>query len=120
MDNKTNIKQLKEKVKKFCDDRDWAQFHGAKDLAIAIITESSELLDIFKYKSEKEIKDLFNKPQKREHISEELADIFKNLLRFAQINDIDLSEELKKKMDKDSKNYPIEKVKGLNKKYNEY
>ena len=45
-DKKTNIQELKEKVKKFSEDRDWDQFHNAKDLAIGIITESSELLSI--------------------------------------------------------------------------
>ena len=41
MDNKTNIQELKDKIKRFCEDRDWNQYHGAKDLAIGIITESS-------------------------------------------------------------------------------
>ena len=119
MDERINIKELKEKIKKFCDDRDWEQFHGAKDLAIGIITESSELLDLFKFKSNEEIKLLFKDPKKREHISEEISDIFYYLLRFAQINNIDLSKELMKKMDKNDQKYPIEKAKGSNKKYNE-
>ena len=54
MDDKTNISQLKEKIKKFCQDRDWDQFHNPKDLAIGIITEAAELLDHFRWKSEKE------------------------------------------------------------------
>ena len=57
MDHETNIQALKEKVKLFCEERDWDQYHNAKDLAIGIITESSELLEHFRFKSEKEIEE---------------------------------------------------------------
>jgi len=65
MDDKTNIKQLKEMVKTFCEERDWDQYHNAKDLAIGIITESSELLEHFRFKSEKEVEQRLKK-RKRE------------------------------------------------------
>ena len=120
MDHETNIQELKEKIKKFCEDRDWDQFHNAKDLAIGIITESSELLEHFRFKSEKEIEEMFNSPEKRKNISEETADILYFLLRLAQKYNIDLTSEVFKKMEKNEKKYPIEKAKGSNKKYNEF
>lgn len=119
MDDNSNIKDLKNLVKKFCDERDWDKYHNAKDLAIGIITESSELLEHFRFKSIKEVEDLFNEKSKREEISEEVADIVYFILRFAERYDIDLSKELQKKINKNSKKYPIEKSKGLNKKYSE-
>ena len=119
MDDKSNIKELKDLVKKFCEERDWDQYHNAKDLAIGIITESSELLEHFRFKSIDEVDDLFYNKSKRKEISEELVDIFYFILRFAQKYNIDLSEELKEKIKKNIKNYPIEKSKGLNKKYTE-
>ena len=75
-DNESTIDDLKRIVQQFCEARDWDQYHNAKDLAIGIITESSELLDIFRFKSEREIAELFGNPAKREKISEETADIF--------------------------------------------
>ena len=54
MDSETKINELKEKVKKFSEERDWNQYHNPKDLAIGIITEASELLEHFRFKSEKE------------------------------------------------------------------
>jgi len=119
MDNKTTIEELKVKIKKFCEDRDWDQYHGAKDLAIGIITESSELLEHFRFKSQNEIEDMFKNDEKREHISEEMADIMYFLLRFAQKYDLDLSDVMIKKMIKNENKYPIEKAKGSNKKYTE-
>ena len=52
MYKKTTIYDLKTRVKKFCDQRDWDQYHNAKDLAIGIITESAELLEHFRFNSE--------------------------------------------------------------------
>jgi len=120
MDSETNIQELKEIIKKFCEDRDWDQYHNAKDLAIGIVTESSELLDHFRFKSNDEIEEFLKSPSKKEEISEELADVFYFVLRLAQKYDIDLATSLNKKMEKNEKKYPIEKVKGLNKKYTEY
>lgn len=119
MDHKITIQKLKEKVKKFCEARDWDQYHNAKDLAIAIITESSELLEHFRFKSEKEVDEMFQNPKKRDEISEEMADIFYFLLRFAQRYDVDLASELIKKLEKNDKRYSLEKFKGSNKKYSE-
>lgn len=120
VDSNTNISELKKQVKNFCDDRDWDQYHNAKDLAIGIITESSELLEHFRFKSEKEVERLFNNTIKRQEISEEMADVLFFLIRLAQRYDIDLTDELGKKMEKNEKKYPIEKAKGSNKKYTEY
>jgi NTP pyrophosphatase (non-canonical NTP hydrolase) len=119
-DQETKIHELKDKIKDFCEARDWDQFHGAKDLAIGIITESSELLEHFRFKSEKEIEEMFKNPEKKQHISEEMADVLYFLLRLAQKYDIDLTEELNNKMEKNEKKYPVDKAKGSNKKYNEF
>ncbi len=120
MDSKTNIQELKEKVKKFCEDRNWDQYHNAKELTIGIITESSELLQHFRFKSEEEIDDIFKDFNRRNEISEELADVFYFVIRLAQKYNIDLTIELNKKMQKNEQKYPIKKVKGSNKKYSEY
>jgi len=119
-DDETSVLALKEKVKEFCDSRDWDQFHGAKDLAIALAVESAELLEHFRYKSDKEVEDSFKSEKKREEICEEVADIFGMLLRFAQRYDIDLAAELDKKLVKNEKKYPLEKSKGSNRKYTEF
>lgn len=120
MDHQTNINELKEKIKKFCEDRDWDQYHNAKDLAIGIITESAELLEHFRFKSEKEVDEMFKLESKRDDITEEMADILYFLVRLAQRYNIDLTTELNKKMEKNAKRYPVEKAKGSNKKYGEF
>ena len=117
MENKT-INELMKQVQEFCEARDWDQFHNPKDLAIGLSTESNELLDIFRFKTEEQMNKIMNS-SKREHVEEEIADVFFFVLRFAQMNNIDLSEVLTKKITKNNEKYPVEKAKGSNDKYNE-
>lgn len=112
-----NVINLQGQIKKFCEERDWDQFHNPKDLAIGISTEANELLDIFRFKNEDDIKKIFM--DKKEEVEEEIADVFFFLLRFSQMNQIDLAEVLEKKIIKNEKKYPVDKAKGTNKKYTE-
>ncbi len=120
MDYQTNINELKEKIRKFCEDRDWDQFHNAKELTIGIVTEASELLQHFRFKSEKQVDEMFQNESKRQEISEEMADVLYFLVRLSQRYNIDLTSELNKKLQKNEQKYPIEKAKGSNKKYTEF
>jgi len=115
-----DIIEMQEMVKQFCDARDWEQFHNPKDLAIGISTEANELLDMFRFKSEEQMKVMMETPTKKEAISDELADTLYFILRFAQMNDIDLTEALVRKIKKNDEKYPVEKVIGKNLKYKEY
>lgn len=118
-DSNVTIDELKGIIKKFCEDRDWDQFHNPKDLSVAVITEASELLEIFRFKSDEEAEGFLSNPGKREAVADELADILYFVLRFAQKYDIDLSSEFYRKMELNNQKYPQDKFKGSNKKYSE-
>lgn len=118
-DSGTDINQLKLLAKKFSDDRDWDKYHNAKDLAIGIVTESSELLQWFRFKSDKEVDLLMKSWEMRRQVGEELADTIYFVLRLAQRYDFDLTTELRKKIKKNERRYPVKTAKGSNKKYNE-
>ena len=55
-------------VKRFSEERDWDQFHNAKDLAIGIVTEASELLEGFRFKSNGEIEEMFKDKSQSKNI----------------------------------------------------
>ena len=118
-DTLTRIAELKQMVKNFSEERDWDQFHNAKDLAIGIVTEASELLETFRFKSESEVEDLFQNESSAKKIRDELADIFYFAFRLAQKYNIDVSKSLGEKIKDNAKKYPVEKAKGSNKKYTE-
>ena len=46
------------KIREFCDEREWAQFHNPKDLAEAICREAGELLEHFLWKRPEESDDV--------------------------------------------------------------
>lgn len=106
--------RLIERIKKFCTDRDWSQFHDPKNLAISLQLEASEVLELFQW-----TKDNQAKPGKEADIADELADVFYWLIMLANHYNIDLTEALDQKMDKNEEKYPIEKAKGQSKKYTE-
>lgn len=118
-DKNTTIINLKNYVKDFCNERDWDQFHNPKDLAIAIITEASELLEMFRFKTPDDIMNIMDNPDKRLKIADELADIFYFILRFSEKYDYDLTSEFYRKMIQNANKYPVDKFKGSNKKYSE-
>ena len=100
-----------EKLLEFRDQRDWKQFHNSKDLALALSIEASELLELFLWKDNEE----FDK----EKLEEELADVFAYGLLLAEKHNLDISEIIEKKIEKNTKKYPASKAKGIAKKYDE-
>lgn len=119
MDHENTVDDLKNIVRKFCDARDWEKYHNPKDLSIGIITEASELIELFRFKDLDEVEELLENIKSRENIKQELADVLFFVLRFAQMNDIDLSKALKNKVEINENKYPADLFKGSNKKYNE-
>ena len=63
MENYT-VQELMKMVRDFCEARDWDQYHNPKDLAIGISTEANELLDIFRFKSDEQMRAIFDSPTK--------------------------------------------------------
>lgn len=114
MDETNNYKNLVARIKKFCSDRDWSQFHDPKNLAISLQLEASEVLELFQW-----TKDNNAKPGKEAEMSDELADVLYWLIMLANHYNIDLATALDKKMDKNETKYPVEKAKGNSNKYTE-
>ena len=48
-DTTTTLADLRTAVATFVAERDWAQFHNAKDLAVSICIEAAELLEEFQW-----------------------------------------------------------------------
>lgn len=119
-----DTEQLILNLRKFAEERDWGQFHTPKNLAMALSVECSELVEHFQWLDSDEVKNLqienSKNKKKREEIAEEVSDILFYLLRFSDVMNIDLQKAVDKKLEKNAKKYPAEKVRGNSKKYNEY
>jgi NTP pyrophosphatase (non-canonical NTP hydrolase) len=111
-----DLQTLLEKLIQFRDDRDWAQFQTAKNLALSISLEAAELLEHFQWTTEDQ--DL--SPDERQAMAEEVADILIYLLLFAHKLGIDPVEAAYDKISKNAGKYPADMVRGKSFKYTEY
>jgi len=119
METKVNIKELKDFYRNFTKVREWNKYHTPKDLSMAISIEAAELQELFLWKSDIDVKEMLNIPEKKERLREELADVFAYVIRMADVLDIDIIKAFYDKMEKNHNKYPIDKIKGNFKKYNE-
>ena len=117
MNNELDLKTIKEKWNTFVDERDWKQFHSPKNLATSVSIEASELLELFLWITPEESRNAMSDPILAGRIKEEVADVFLNLLYLANTLGIDLFDVMLKKIDVNIEKYPVEKSKGIAKKY---
>jgi NTP pyrophosphatase (non-canonical NTP hydrolase) len=106
-----DIQTLTNALISFRDERDWAQFHNPKDLALAISIEAGELLELFLWKDADDVS--------VEKLKRELADVLSFCLLLAQKLNFDVKEIVMDKIRQNAEKYPIEKAKGNAKKYDE-
>jgi len=110
-DRSATIANLKAVAASFTAERDWDQFHDAKDLAIGIVIEPADLLQHFRFKSDTQIQKLFESP-KRTELEDEIADVLFLLLRLSTRLDCDLPGSLERKLAKNSGHYPVKRARG--------
>ena len=114
---KLDLKTIKEKLRKFSQERDWDQYHSPKNLAMAMSVEVSELLEIFQWSNDGGMEKIEDKETKKQ-IEEEIADIFNYLVKFVDLMDLDLEQLSLEKIKKNDMKYPVNKFKGKSDKYN--
>ena len=109
METKLSVAELQRLVNSYVTERDWKRYHKPKDIAISIAIESSELLELFQWKPDPLETGKMNKELKG-HLGEELADVVIYSACMANALDIDLSEVLLDKIQKNRMKYPVGKV----------
>ena len=94
--------------------RDWEQFHSPRNLAIAIVVESAELLEHFQWMKEGE-----QRPAEahREAVEMEMADIAMLLTYLATDLGVDMNAAVSHKLAINETRYPVEKARGSSAKY---
>ena len=107
----TDIQQITRSLLAFRNERDWEQFHNAKDLAVALSVEANELLELFLWKQAEEAD--------AARVREELADVMAYALLLADKYGFDIKEIVLEKIKQNELKYPVEKAKGNARKYNE-
>ena len=107
--------QLRDSLREFAKERDWDQFHSPKNLAVALSVEAAELLEQFQWLTDAQSIELA--PDVRERVRLELADVLLYLIRLSDKLNVDLVGAARDKLLVNAQKYPIDKAKGVAKKY---
>ncbi len=109
----SSLEQITEQLRMFADERDWNQFHSAKNLILALVGEVGELASEVQWLTPQEIESRLGDKA----IADEIADIALYLFRLSDVLGIDLSEAISRKLAENAEKYPIEKSRGNALKY---
>lgn len=108
---------LLEVLLEFRRERDWEQFHSARNLAASISVEAAELLESFIWASDEQVQEIVR--SRHAEITEEIADIAILLTYLAHDLSIDINAAVMRKIQVNATKYPVEKARGSNKKYSD-
>ena len=111
-DHETPIAQLRQLVCEFVNARDWQQFHSPKNLSMALAIEAAELMEHFQWISMDESRQVKDESAKQAAVGEELADVIAYALALANVLNLDVTETLIKKMQKNETKYPADEFLG--------
>lgn len=101
-----DIHTLQTTVRDFAAVRGWPRFHTPKNLAMALMVEAAELLEIFQWLTPDESSAAASDPAKKRHIGEELADVQIYLLQMAHQTRVDLGSAVLDKLQSNARRYP--------------
>lgn len=102
--------KVRDALRAFVAERDWAQFHTPENLAKSISIEAGELLECFQWGAGAD-------PQA---VQEELADVLSYCLHLVDRLGLDPAEIVLDKLEKTRAKYPVEKARGSSTKYDQF
>ncbi len=106
----TQLQRLTRLAVRFRDQRDWKQFHTSKELAISLVVEATELLEIMQWRHGEDLDATVL--AKRNEIADEIGDCVHSLLLLGDCLGIDLAEAFERKLRKTARRYPVRRAKG--------
>lgn len=101
-----SIDNLRATISRFVCERHWESFQTPKNLAMAMIVEAAELVEEFQWLTEDQSLKLDD--EKRQAVSDELADVLIYLIHLADSLEIDLLQAAHRKARRNTGKYPVE------------
>jgi NTP pyrophosphatase (non-canonical NTP hydrolase) len=105
------LDELTDAIVRLRDERDWAQFHSPKNLAMSVSIEAAELMELFQWaRDDAEQRAVVD--ERKEELAEEVADVLIYSLLLCHEAGIDPARAVQDKLRKNEANYPIEHSRG--------
>ncbi len=101
-----NIEDLQQRLREFAAARDWQPYQTPKNLAMAMVVEAAELVEIFQWLTPEESLSLREDEARQTHLGEEIADVMLYLLQIADHTGIDVAAAVERKLALNALKYP--------------
>lgn len=108
----TDLLDLRDRMRRFIEERDWARFHDPKSLVLALVGEVGEVAELFQWLRAEQAADDVRDGPLRERIGEELADVLLYLVRLADVCEVNLAEAARVELCSAEAKYPVEDARG--------
>jgi NTP pyrophosphatase (non-canonical NTP hydrolase) len=110
--NEDRLQAVIERLRGFVAQRDWAQFHDPKNLAMAIASEAGELVSELRWVDGRAADSFVRVADAKARIEAEVADIAIALLLFCDRTGIDLVSAVDRKIEVNAAHYPVKSSRG--------
>ena len=97
---------LKNRLRTFCEKRNWMFAYSVKNLTMAASVEMGELMEVIQWLSEEEMQNLT--ADRKSQMADEIADTMNNLVMLSDVLQLNISEAIDQKIAKNAIKYPIE------------
>lgn len=101
-----DLKALQTRLRDFAAARDWQPYHAPKNLAMALMVEAAELLELFQWKTITESRGFARNAADKERVADEIADVLLYLVQLADHTDVDIEQAVERKLRKNALKYP--------------
>lgn len=109
---------LRDALRQFNTAREWEQFHTPKNLAVGLVVEAAEVLEVLQW-DESATPDEIS-PLTRQRLAEEIGDVMIYLVNITDKLELNPLQCAFDKLKTNEEKYPIARVRGSSKKYDEY
>ena len=107
-----DLEALLTDLRTFVAERDWAQFHDPKNLAMLLASEAGELVAEYRWVRGADADAHSRAPEPRARIADEVADVGIALLLLCDRIGLDLSQAIADKLAKNAIRYPVDLSRG--------
>jgi dCTP diphosphatase len=103
--------ELRDRMRAFTDERDWARFHDPKSLILALVGEVGEVAELFQWLPADAARERAAAEPLHSRINDEFADVLLYLVRLADVAGVDLYEAASDKLTRNDARFPADRVK---------
>lgn len=101
-----DIADLQRRLRDFATQRNWEPYQTPKNLAMAMVVEAAELVEIFQWLTPEESQAIAQDPARHQHLGEEIADVLLYLLQIADHSGVDIEQALERKLVMNARKHP--------------